>query len=84
MGRFVDERQPLSALCLSAETSSLTAILNDYGGEEVFARQVRAPSRASENEDVSATNDSMAGPVLTLRPASCRCSGSPGPPSSPR
>lgn len=45
VGRFRDERQPLSALCLSAETSSLTAILNDYGAEEVFARQVQAHGR---------------------------------------
>ena len=40
VGRFLSERQPLSAICLSAETSSLTAILNDYGPEEVFARQL--------------------------------------------
>ncbi len=45
VGRYLDERQPLSALCLSAETSSLTAIVNDYGAEEVFARQVQAHGR---------------------------------------
>jgi D-beta-D-heptose 7-phosphate kinase/D-beta-D-heptose 1-phosphate adenosyltransferase len=48
VGRFQDERQPLSAICLSAETSSLTAILNDYGAEEVFARQVRAHGRQGD------------------------------------
>ncbi len=48
VGRYVDERQPLSALCLSAETSSLTAILNDYGAEEVFARQVQAHGRPAD------------------------------------
>jgi phosphoheptose isomerase len=45
VGRFLGERRPLSAICLSAETSSLTAILNDYGAEEVFARQVEAHGR---------------------------------------
>ncbi len=48
VGRFVDERRPLSALCLSAETSSLTAIGNDYGAEEVFARQVGAHGRPGD------------------------------------
>lgn len=42
VGRFIDDRRPLSALCLSAETSSLTAIINDYGPGEAFARQVEA------------------------------------------
>ncbi|HJU98181.1 MAG TPA: SIS domain-containing protein, partial [Jiangellaceae bacterium] len=48
VGRFVDERRPLSALCLSAETSSLTAIVNDYGAEDAFARQVRAHGRPGD------------------------------------
>jgi D-sedoheptulose 7-phosphate isomerase len=48
VGRFQGERRPLSALCLSAETSSLTAILNDYGAEEVFARQLQAHGRPDD------------------------------------
>ncbi|KUG52970.1 hypothetical protein AVL61_12165 [Kocuria rosea subsp. polaris] len=48
VGRFVDDRRPLSAVCLSAETSSLTAIVNDYGVEEVFARQVQAHGRPGD------------------------------------
>jgi type III pantothenate kinase len=48
VGRFVDERRPMSALCLSAETSSLTAIVNDYGAEEIFARQVQAHGRPGD------------------------------------
>ncbi len=48
VGRFLDERRPLSAICLSAETSSLTAIVNDYGAEEMFARQVQAHGRAGD------------------------------------
>ncbi|MCK4594250.1 D-sedoheptulose 7-phosphate isomerase [bacterium] len=42
VGRFETERRPLPALALSTNTSNLTAIGNDYGFEEVFARQVRA------------------------------------------
>lgn len=45
VGRFRDERQPLSAIALHAETSSLTAVVNDYGPNEAFARQVRAHGR---------------------------------------
>jgi D-sedoheptulose 7-phosphate isomerase len=45
VGRFDGERRPFSALALHADTSSLTAIGNDYGFEEVFARQVIAHAR---------------------------------------
>ncbi|WP_205696805.1 SIS domain-containing protein [Conexibacter sp. SYSU D00693] len=48
VGRYREERRPLSALALCAETSSLTAIGNDYGGDELFARQVRAHGRAGD------------------------------------
>ena len=41
-GRFERERGPLSALALHAETSSVTAIANDYGYQHVYARQLRA------------------------------------------
>lgn len=42
VGRFLKERRPLPALALNANTSIVTAIGNDYGFEEVFARQVAA------------------------------------------
>jgi D-sedoheptulose 7-phosphate isomerase len=45
VGRYRDERKPYSAICLSAETSSLTAIGNDYDPCELFARQVQAHGR---------------------------------------
>ncbi|WP_315099397.1 SIS domain-containing protein, partial [uncultured Cellulomonas sp.] len=48
VGRFVAERRPYSAIALCAETSSLTAIVNDYGAEEMFARQVEAHGRADD------------------------------------
>lgn len=40
VGRFKRERSPYAAICLNADTSVLTAIANDYGYEQVFARQV--------------------------------------------
>jgi phosphoheptose isomerase len=48
VGRYLDERQPLSAIALHAETSSMTAITNDYGPEQVFARQVAAHGRPGD------------------------------------
>ncbi|GGI04563.1 D-sedoheptulose-7-phosphate isomerase [Egicoccus halophilus] len=48
VGRYRDDRAPFSAICLSSETSSLTAIGNDYGYDEVFARQVRGHGRPGD------------------------------------
>ena len=48
VGRYRDERQPFSALALHAESSSFTAIGNDYGADEAFARQVRAHGRPGD------------------------------------
>jgi D-sedoheptulose 7-phosphate isomerase len=48
VGRYRDERRPLSAICLHGDTSSLTAIANDYGADEQFARQVRAHGREGD------------------------------------
>jgi D-sedoheptulose 7-phosphate isomerase len=42
IGRAKADRDPLPAVALVADASSLTAIANDYGFAEVFARQVRA------------------------------------------
>lgn len=41
MGRFLFDRDPMPALSLTVDTSALTAIGNDYGYENVFARQLR-------------------------------------------
>lgn len=49
VGRFETAgRAPLSAIALHADTSSGTAIANDFGVEEVFARQVRAHGRPGD------------------------------------
>jgi D-sedoheptulose 7-phosphate isomerase len=42
VGRFDREREPFSALALSGDPAGVTAIGNDYGYDEVFARQVLA------------------------------------------
>lgn len=48
VGRYREERPALSAICLHAESSSLTAMSNDYGYEEAYARAVRAHGRPGD------------------------------------
>jgi D-sedoheptulose 7-phosphate isomerase len=42
VGRFMLERRALPAISLATDTSILTALTNDYGGEIIFERQVEA------------------------------------------
>ncbi|MBJ7613176.1 MAG: phosphoheptose isomerase [Candidatus Nephthysia bennettiae] len=48
VGRYLTERPALSAIALLTDAASLTAVANDYGWEDVFARQVRAHGRAGD------------------------------------
>ncbi|MER6347987.1 D-sedoheptulose-7-phosphate isomerase [Streptomyces sp. NPDC001595] len=48
VGRYQQERPAFSAVSLHAETSSLTAIGNDYGFDQVYARQVAAHGRPGD------------------------------------
>lgn len=48
VGRFERERPELAAIALSTDTSALTAVANDYGFEQVFAKQVRALGREGD------------------------------------
>jgi D-sedoheptulose 7-phosphate isomerase len=48
LGRFRQERRPFPAIALTADSSAVTAIFNDYGAEELFARQVRAHGRRGD------------------------------------
>jgi len=48
VGRMRDERRPLSAIALHAEGPAVTAIGNDYGYAETFARQVTAHGRLGD------------------------------------
>jgi len=44
-GRYRESRPPLPAICLNADGTALTCIANDFGFEEVFARQTHALGR---------------------------------------
>ena len=42
VGRFVGERRPLKSIALTADSAVMTCIINDYGYEHIFSRQVEA------------------------------------------
>jgi len=48
IGRLNFDREPLPAIALTANTSNLTCIANDYGYENIFSRQIQA--LANEND----------------------------------
>lgn len=47
-GKFYMDRDPLPAIALTANTSSVTAIANDYAYQEIFARQIRGLARRGD------------------------------------
>ena len=42
VGRYHRDRMPLPAIALATDIAAITCIANDYGYEELFARQIRA------------------------------------------
>jgi D-sedoheptulose 7-phosphate isomerase len=42
VGRFIHDRPALAAIALTADSGIITAVANDYGYEQIFARQVEA------------------------------------------
>jgi D-sedoheptulose 7-phosphate isomerase len=48
VGRYEQQRRSFPAIALTTDTSALTALSNDYGYEEVFARQVAGLASAGD------------------------------------
>jgi D-sedoheptulose 7-phosphate isomerase len=69
VGRLRDERRPLSAIALTPDSSAVTAIGNDYGFDEVFARQVRAHGRPGDVLLVLSTSGRSPNLVAAVRAA---------------
>ncbi|MEU2282653.1 SIS domain-containing protein [Streptomyces sp. NPDC013178] len=70
VGRYRDDRPPFSALALHADTSSTTAIANDYGVQEIFARQVVAHGRAGDVLLLLSTSGASANLLVAAEEAS--------------
>ncbi len=48
VGRYKQERPGWAAIALTTDTSALTAIANDYGFEQIFARQVQGLAKRGD------------------------------------
>ena len=86
VGRFRSERQPFSAIALCSDAASLTAIGNDYGIEEQFARQVRGHGRPGDVLVALSTSGRSANVVAAVEAAAAsglRTWALAGPPGSP-
>ncbi|MER7168032.1 SIS domain-containing protein [Micromonospora sp. NPDC000207] len=86
VGKLRDDREPLSAIALHAETSAITAIANDYGYEQVFARQVRAHGRPGDIllvMSTSGTSPNLLTAARAGRDAGLRCWAFTGPAPNP-
>ncbi|WP_431944622.1 D-sedoheptulose-7-phosphate isomerase [Micromonospora marina] len=86
VGKLRHDRQPLSAIALHAETSALTAIANDYGYDEAFARQVRAHGRPRDHlilMSTSGTSSNLLTAAHAARQTGIRCWAFTGPAPNP-
>jgi D-sedoheptulose 7-phosphate isomerase len=69
VNRFLMERPPLPALALTTDSSILTAIGNDYGFEQVFAKQVAALGKPGDVLIAISTSGNSANLLAALRVA---------------
>lgn len=69
LGRYEREREGLPAIALHADTSTLTAVSNDYGYEQVFARQVAALGRPGDALVAISTSGNSPGIVRAVEAA---------------
>jgi D-sedoheptulose 7-phosphate isomerase len=86
VGRYAARRAPLAAVCLNGDPTALTCIANDFGFEEVFARQVEGLGARGDALLVLSTSGRSANIVRALERARARgvtTLGLLGPPGSP-
>ena len=69
LGRFLMERPSLPAVALTVDTSTLTAIGNDYGYEDVFSRQVQGLGRPGDVLVAISTSGSSGNVVKAIEAA---------------
>ncbi|HUC67320.1 MAG TPA: SIS domain-containing protein [Stellaceae bacterium] len=67
--RYIKDRAPIAAVALTTDTSALTAIGNDLGFEQLFARQVRALGRKGDLAIGISTSGKSRNVILALEAA---------------
>ncbi len=68
-GRFEEDRPGFDAVALSADAAALTSVANDYGFDQVFARQVAALGRRGDVVVAISTSGTSANVVEGVRAA---------------
>ncbi len=82
VGRFEQDRQGLPAVALTVNTSTLTAVANDYGFDRVYARQIEALANSGDLAFAISTSGNSANVVEAARAAGelgCKVVGMTGP-----
>ncbi len=69
MGRLNFDRDPLPAISLTANTSNLTCIGNDYGYDEIFSRQMKALAYKEDSLIVYSTSGKSSNIVKLVKDA---------------
>src|ERR1043166_4618431 len=86
IGCFARKRRPFAAISLSADPTALTCIANDYGFEQVFARQVEGLGRKGDvlvALSTSGKSENILRALETARKMGVRTIGLLGSPGSP-
>jgi len=66
VNRYLLERRPLPAIALTTDTSALTAIANDYGVADLFAKQIRALGQKGDMAIAISTSGNSANVLRAL------------------
>lgn len=69
IGRFKLDRPALRSICLNSDPTVMTCIANDYGYQEVFARQCRGLGRTGDSLAVFSTSGNSENIILALKTA---------------
>ena len=78
LGRFVKERRALAAIALTTDTSTLTAIANDYSYNYVFERQVEALANRGDiffGISTSGNSENVLNAAIKAKKLGCKCFG---------
>ena len=69
IGRFRNNRRPLPSISLNADTSAITCIANDFGYDEIFARQLEGLAKVGDVLVVLSTSGNSENILRALRKA---------------
>lgn len=69
VGRFLKERKPLAATALSCNTSTMTAVGNDYGYDVIFSRQIEGLAKKGDVLFAISTSGNSKNVVLAVMAA---------------